>query len=646
MARQLRSVSRRAVVGGALGAAGLLGTRWADGTAQAAVPPPRGPFPPLAPLPHGAPVRSLFTPLEQRFGPYLAILPGMTNDIVVDDPATLGFMGGGWWRTPNNATNARVQEHVFTLSWFHANARRWNPYTGNAALLSRLDAALSHYLGLQHPDGSWPEYSPGEESKAATGFGMGYLAKTLANLRQARALAPRRAAIESALRQGMTWFLDPANAIWKSPVNYANQNAAGLAGATKSLRLIHDRELAARLEDRIEYLAANGQSPAGFFYEPSGMDIDYNFEVLMPEIAEIHHLTGNRAVLGMARRFADWFGYNVVREPDGSGSLTYVAMSARTGVAYYDDVVPDPDRTNLGSLFVPHIPDLGAFFTSAEDRARTRAEWAAVPGPAIGPAKQDTSPRIITHATYPEAFPSKRAKAAAVKHLPYLRRDDFAVRREDTALDQTYLYVRRPALYLASFFGTRPTKDVRTGPGLLWHPAAGTLVQSQRASDTQVWGSVLANGNVEAHSDMHATYRIGDRAWDGGDTVPGASPVVVAYGLPDGRTHTVLTLGRTSVTRAVRGTAGLTEQVPLVLLDTDDVRFTDGTPVTHGADSHASADGLVIRRAGVSIAIDWGTRLAASIEATSVTLLRGGARRIHVLRVPHGGTLTTVIRMG
>ncbi|MEW2545314.1 hypothetical protein AB0910_05955 [Streptomyces sp. NPDC047002] len=241
---------------------------------------------------------------------------------------------------------------------------------------------------------------------------------------------------------------------------------------------------------------------------------------------------------------------------------------------------------------------------------------------------------------------SRQAKAAAVRRLPYLRSQDFAVQRRDTALDQTYLYVRRPALYLPSFFGTRPSPDVRTGPGLLWHPEAGAFVQSQRASDTQVWGSVLANGNAEAHGDLDASYRIGDRPWDGTEAVPGAAPVVVAYGLRDGRTSTVLTVDRTSVTREVRGTGSLTGQVPLVLLPTDTVRFTDGTPVPYGEDSGASAEGLVVRRGGTSFTVAWGRALAATVEATDVTLLRGGARRIHVLRVPHGGTLTTVVRMG
>ena len=122
-----------------------------------------GSLPDLAPLPPGAPNRKLFAPVEQRYAPYLVILAPMVDDI--DDD---GFFAGGWWRTPAAPYNARVQEHVHTLSWFYANARRWNPYAGDPTLLVALDAALGHYLGLQHADGSWPEYSSGEHSMLAT----------------------------------------------------------------------------------------------------------------------------------------------------------------------------------------------------------------------------------------------------------------------------------------------------------------------------------------------------------------------------------------------------------------------------------------------------------------------------------------------
>src|SRR4051812_24335536 len=146
----------------------------------------RAALPPLTDLDPVAPDRHAFAPAEQRFAPYLATLAPLVNDINdTDDPALYGHFGGGWWRTPTGPTNARVQEHVFTLSWFYASSRRWNPYFHDKALLAALDAAIGHYLYLQHPDGSFPEYNVDEHGLAPTGFGIGYLAKTLRNLRQA-----------------------------------------------------------------------------------------------------------------------------------------------------------------------------------------------------------------------------------------------------------------------------------------------------------------------------------------------------------------------------------------------------------------------------------------------------------------------------
>ncbi|GAA3566511.1 hypothetical protein GCM10022222_58020 [Amycolatopsis ultiminotia] len=638
-------LSRRGMLLGTAGLGAALGVgAVVPGTAAAGIAPPAGPFPALPPLPGGAPVRAQFEPLEQRFGPYLAILPGMVNDVEVDDAATRGFLGGGWWRTPSVPTNSRVQEHVFTFSWFLANEREWNPYSGSVPLRNRLDAAIAHYLGLQHDDGSWPEYSAAEKSKAATGFGIGYLAKTLANLRQANALPERRGEIGTALKKGMTWFLNPDNPIWESPVHYANQNASGLASATLALKLDPDAALQKKLADRIGFLAAHGQSPAGFFYEPTGMDINYNFEVMLPEIAEIHVLTGDRTVVSMAGKFAKWFGYNVLREPDGTGSLTYVGMSARTTVTGYDDVVADPDRTDLASVFVPEVPALAPFFTSAEDRAATREAWRTDPSPAPPLAKQDTSPRIIAHAPYGEKLPSAAVKKQAIQQLPYLSSKDFAVQRKDTATEQTYVYVRRPALYLAAFFGERPSQYARGSAGLLWHPEAGTIVQSQQ-DDASCWASVLPSGSPDARGLLTASYRVGDRDWNGDRIVPGSAPVTVDYAL-DSRIRTKLTLTKNTVTRAVKGTTALTEQVPLVLKPTDSVSFADGSPAGFGKTSSATTDALVIRRGDTTIRIGWGTALAAKVVATDVTILREGGRRLHVLRVPHPGTLTTTITLG
>lgn len=585
----------------------------------------QGPLPLLQPLPPGAPNRRLFAPLEQRFAGYLTILAPMSNDIVDTDPTTYGFMAGGWWRSPAKPFNSRVQEHVFTLSWFYANRRPWNPYYRDPALLGRLDAAIQHYLGLQNPDGSWPEYAPGERGKASSGFGLGYLAKTLANLRRANALPARRRALEVALSKGVAWYLDPATTqVWDDPFQYTNQAVAGVAGSALTVKLVPDRQLQRQLEERIRFVAKWAQSPAGFFYDPRGMDINYNFEVMLPEMAELHLLTKNPALVTMTRKYADWFGYNLLREPDGSGWLTYYAVSDRTATAYYDDVVPDPDRTNLASLFVPAVPELAAFFTTREDRAATRATWAADPAPVPPLAKQDTSPRIIAHAPYGEALPSRSTKRAAIDRIPYLRKDSFTELRRDAIENQDYLYVRRPGFYLGAFFGTRPGSAVKAGTGFLWHPHAGTVIHAQQTA-TGAWATVRA-GKADADSNLIAEY---------------VSKDVVRYHSADVATELVTT--RDSVIRRVTAASAATEQIPLVLQPGDEVVFSDGTHLPYNESRTATADGLTIKRGRSTIAITWSGARPASISTSSRTYLRDQRRRVHVLRIPHDGTLETTI---
>jgi hypothetical protein len=612
-------VTRRTVLLGAAGAG--LAPALMTAPARAAG------LPLLDSLPAGLPERRLFALGEQRFAGYLVTLAPMVNDIVDTEP--FGFMAGGWWRTPAQPFNARVQEHVFTLSWFYANRRPWNPYYRDAALLGRLDAALDHYLKLQNPDGSWPEYAPNERGKASSGFGLGYLAKTLANLRQAGSLPSRRTQLEGALRKGVDWYLDPANTVvWDDPFEYTNQAVAGVAGSALTLRLLPDHARWQRLQERIRFVAKWSQSPAGFFYDPRGMDINYNFEVMLPEMAELYLLTRNPLLISMTRKFTDWFGYNLLREPDGSGWLTYYAVSDRTATAYYDDAIPDPDRTILGSHFVPAVPDLAAFFTTREDKAALRQAWADDPSPAPALAKQDTSPRIIAHAPYGETLPARDAKEAAIARIPYVRKDHFTELRRDDVENQDYLYVRRPGYYLGAFFGTRPGGPVKAGTGFLWHPSAGTVIHAQQTS-TGCWATVR-NGKADAEGNLVAEYPSED---------------LVRYRTTDGSIATELILGPDTVTRRVIASTAATEQIPLVLQPSDEVTFSDGTVVPYNQSRTATADAITIRRGATAITISWSATRTATLSTSSRTYLRDQRRRVHVLRVPHDGKLETTVRV-
>jgi hypothetical protein len=636
-------VSRRQLLATLTGALGVAAVPSIFTAAPAWAAVPGTPLADLTPLAAGAPVRSAFSPAEQRFAPYLATLPGLTNDI--DDgtnPDTYGHLAGGWSRTPDGPTNARVQEHVFTMSWYYANERPWNPYYLDANLLAKLDAALFHYLRLQHSDGSFPEYSGTEHGLSPTAFGLGYLSKTLANLRAVDALPAVRTQIENALRLGMQWLLNSSNSIWVSPIQWTNQVTAGLAGSAVALQLTPDATLSTQLANRISYMATYGQSPAGFFYDPRGMDINYNFEVMLPELAEVWLRTGNTATVQMATKFSTWFGYNMLREPDNSGYLTYYAASARTASSDYDEVQDDRDRTTLGAAFIAQVPSLAAFYSTQEGKAAMRSAWAAQAGPAPALAKLDTSPRIIAHATYQDYWPTQAQKTAAIAQLPYNAATDWAEVRKDTATNQQYLYSRRPNYYVGAFFGTRPTDVMRAGLGFLWTPTAGTIIHGQQ-TNTGSWGTVMG-GVPDNAGNLSATYTVGTSSWNGSRVVPNNNAVKVVYRNSTNSITTTLTLNRTTLVRAVRATGSATEQVPLVLLPTDTVTWSTGATVAYNTNSSASARSLTIRRGTATIVISWGTtNRSATVSTSSRTYLKDAKRRVHVLRVPHGGSLDVTI---
>ncbi|GAA2212208.1 hypothetical protein GCM10009850_076700 [Nonomuraea monospora] len=561
---------------------------------------------------------------------------------MVNDMADSGFLAGGWWRSPAAPYNARVQEHVFTLAWFHANARPWNPYAGDATLLAALDAALGHYLSLQHADGSFPEYSRNEHGLAPTGFGLGYLAKTLRILRATGALPARQAQLAAALHRAMTWFLDPANrTVWQEPLRYANQTASGLAGAALALRLDPDPALSAGLTGAFARIAATGVSPAGFFHEEGGHDMNYNFEVMLPELADAYQQNPDPHLVDMARAFTGFLSYNLLREPDGSGYLVNVAPSTRTSARWYDEVRPDPDRTALNWTFTRQVPLLPAFMTAREDLAAARAAWAASTEPVRPLAKQDTSPRILTHGLYDERFPSRRQRAAAIADLPYLRSSDFAELRRDGGLD--FLYVRKPGLYLGGYFGERASRG-RTGLTFLWHPEAGTVICGLNDNDHACWATVFPGQVPDSDGPLPATYHRGapgGPAWTGGHA-PAAFGI--RYGNASVTTDVLVT--RRTVRRTVTANQPATEQIPLVLRPDDVLTFTDGTPAASGGSATATADGFDLRRGRTTIRFRWGVALPATLAAGTVRYFRDGSRRFHALRVPHQGTFDLKVILG
>jgi hypothetical protein len=563
---------------------------------------------------------------------------------VVDDSlsTTRGAFTQGWWRTPAEPYNARTSELVHTLSWFAANRRPWNSYFGDEELLARLDAALGRYLDLQHPNGSWPEYSPSDESPAATAFALGYLTKTLANLRSVDALPARHGQIVESVRRGVRWVLHPDNPeVWRPDViEFSNQVLAALSGAAQALHQDPDAELSALLADRISFAARRIQSPAGFFYESGGMDLGYNLAVSLAEIAELHRTLDATPLLPQVWALADWLGHAMVPEPDGAGLIGFDTASTRTPMAYLNAATTDGDPRDLGALLALDVPTLRPFYTAREERARQRHAWASAAVPISGVEPGRANPRVVANVDLPEPYPEAAARSAAISRMPAVDRDHFTELRRDG--QQDYLFVRRPTSYVQAFFGARPTSRTRTGLALLWHPRAGTFIHAGQ-EDSAAWGVALDDGRSETEAWLFPEYyddHGAPRRLLAPQAVAGAQQLRLSWSAFDEEVLSSVTWVDDTLLRSVTVSSTATEQVPLLVRLGDGVTWGDGSPVGSLSHESATTTGLSITRGGTIMTISWGRPLEATVTATDRTYFENRSRRTHALRIRFSGSVS------
>lgn len=639
-------ISRRGLIVGGFTAAALLAVSHSQRASAAVSATTNATFPSVLEL-AAPPDRAVFASTEQVLADYLVIVAAMANDIVTDGGETHGWMSGGWWRTPSEPYNARVQEHVATLSWFYANARAWNPYAGDAALLDRLDAAIAHYLSLQHDDGSWSEYSAVEHSRAATGFGLVALTETYRNLEAVDALPARRAEIADALRAGAAWFLNPADSTtWgtsTSVIRFANQTMAGLVGCAHAAEALVDPALRATVSDRIGTFVARAQATGGWFYEPTGLDLSYSNEVQLPDMGDLYRVTGDERLVEMAERWLGILQLVTVREPDGSGYIGMGSASARTdgSVPLIDAFSDAKDRTAFTGELLHAVPGLAAYRPSIDDVVAQRSAWAGSSEPISGRAKQNTSPRLWMHVTAAAPFASAPERAAAIADLPVLASDRFTHARTGV-LGMQFVFVRRPRYYLASLYGERSSTKVRNGSQLLWHPAMGTIAVgfNDAATTDDFWGTMLDSGVDDARSTLRATYAAGATPLQVTelDAVTGDLQITTssATGI-----STITSLQDTGFSRTVSAPTAAVEQIPLLLQPGDTLHWLGcGGAPEWGADSSAVAKGLSLKRNGVTLQLKWGSRTPVTVTDTGRTMFADGARRQHALRVSHPGAFT------
>lgn len=573
--------------------------------------------------------RSLFAPEEQVFGRYLLILPELANSVVDDREAEYGWMEDGWWRDVNEPQNKRIMEQVYTLSWFYGNERDWNPYSGNAALLGRLDAALGYYLKGQLSNGAITHN--GKAHLASTGFGVLALAETLDELKKANVLPQRQAELEIAIRKGSEWLTNKNLNHWKPPLKYFNQLVAGLVAVEKSSRILKDPSIAASVNDLTGYLLQEGVSPAGYFNEPLSLDAGYNWTVALPDIADLYEETHDERLIELARKFVENFRYTTVLEPGNDLYFThFTSASARTESLVFAANVGD-ERDALAAKILEEIPEAAPFFPSEEAKAFARKAWGESESLLTPLRKGATSPRNLMHIPKSPLGAPEEIREEQIKTLPYLQKDSFTEIRKGT-IDQDLLLVKRPTYYSGSVIGERE-KGTRTkiGTGFLWNPDYGiVLLGLNRYADegTDIGWTTVQGNTLASQASTTYGYRKNDKVIASEKLSEETDDFISWYDTVDGKFQTEVAYQDNGIVKKVKASGEAEEILPLTLSATDQIIFNNGLSVQGDVKNISTqSSGFTLIRDEMEIKFSWAKELPISMELDKSVLFNGTAQK-------------------
>jgi hypothetical protein len=521
---------------------------------------------------------------------YLANFHRVANSVPLEGDLR-GWITASVWRGNSNqhTYNARVLESHLSLAYFYCTKRPWNPYYGQAAVRTRLEAMLERWCNMQSADGKFSEYAEGRWGLAPTAFATKFMGETLRLLAQGPPIdSELHERTKRAQRKAILITLtDPA--LWEHGRKYANQFSNVYAGALAWLGLFpNDFAVRTQLMKRMKQASIELQSPAGYFYERDGPDWGYNLSTHHSNLhVAWHYARGTRfepLIRDEVRRFYEWLSWNAVLEPDGSGFVLNRAVETRQRRPWIG-LLESAQARNFSALPQAEVvPAARAFTPSTEQqravRARLRieleAQWPNLPQLDEGNFRGYT-PYAFLHRSMIQWPPSAKQQLIAQSKLPYRRDGHYAHLRADGRHDVYFLYVRRPTYYVAFNAGEQINEQQRYGIGLLWSPQFGALAQSQTGSSDEVWGTKTDGSNTPYEAgDMRATIELKGRAIkpEPGARDLGKGNIEVSYAL-DSNGQKMIRFNDDRIEIQTTLTGSFIESVPLLTREGDTMRIDE-----------------------------------------------------------------------
>ena len=563
---------------------------------------------------------------------YLAHFHRLAN-AVLDEGEHRGFIDLPVWRRErdNEPYNARIMENILSLAYFYCTDKPWNPYHGDEAVRARLEAAMEFWTGMPNEQGQFSEYDWGSWSLAPTAFATKFMGEALRLLADGPPIDPdiheavietNRNAFRSSFEDGH--FIDHAT-------RFSNQWGNFWPGAMAHIDLFDDQELDEHLREWTAATSVGGehafQSVTGYFNEQRGPCWGYNFGTHMSNtLMAWRYATGHGDnvmsqqdpelmdwLLEEHELFAEWLGYNALLEPDGSEFMLNRAIETRQRLGAF--TYRDFPMAGAVERLRPYLPTEDEVEQRRADiRKELEAGWPEVEELNVGDFGA-FSPYAFLHRPHDRWYPSNAQREDARAQLPYLASDSFTHQRVDN--QYVFTYVRRPAYYAAFSAGERGMNQQRMGLGLLWHPDAGTLMQSQSGRSLEAWGTRAEDANN--------VYEAGDIAPDAveftldgegvepaygvGDLPNGEADFVAAYSLGDGEGRKVVSFANEAIRVSVSHNGAFHEQIPLLVRDDAEITLEGGSVrlvrggIAMVAEFHGATDVSVADGDGVQVII-------------------------------------------
>lgn len=525
---------------------------------------------------------------------YLTHFKQFADSVLLDGPDR-GFINISVWRRPkdNVPHNARIMENCLSLIYFYCTNRPWNPYFNHPALKERLEAALTFWCSIQSPDGRFSEYGAQKWNLAATAFATKFMGQGLQLLHKNPTIDAQlyKRVIETDRKALQAVFTD--DAFQKHGQSFTNQYANAWGGALAYLNLYPDSEIESLFDQRLKESHTKFQSPVGYFYEKDGPDWGYFMGTHHSDIHAAWHYAHNtnraQHFIQKEQRWYDWLSYNALREPDGSCFMLNRALETRQQAPMLEEHranLGGPEQKTSGNLDTTalgeHVEMARAFGRTQSDceqdiqnaRKRLEANWPNVPPLAVGEFWAYT-PYTFLHRDHIQWHPTTKQKETATAQLPYIARNTFTHQRTDSRHPVTFTYVRRPNYYVTFNAGKILSPQQRYGLGLLYHPQAGTVLQSQTGTTDQAWGTLSQDTLYEA-SDLIAQFQINAETitpQPGTQDLP-SGDLTITYPLGEKGNKTIrFTDGVIDIT--LNHTDPFTEILPLITMDSDALQTND-----------------------------------------------------------------------